>query len=82
MAKFRKKSVVIEATQFRAGEIAGEFDQFIIDGRMRLTEDGTLLIATLEGTMEAQPNDWIITGVNGEIYACKPDIFSKTYEAA
>jgi len=37
-------------------------------------------INTLEGTMTAQLNDWIIKGVNGEIYPCKPDIFEKTYE--
>ena len=38
-------------------------------------------IETLEGTMTASPGDWIITGVNGERYPCKPDIFAKTYEA-
>lgn len=37
-------------------------------------------IPTLEGTMRADPGDWIITGVNGERYPCKPDIFQKTYE--
>ncbi|WP_298736052.1 hypothetical protein [uncultured Subdoligranulum sp.] len=37
-------------------------------------------IETLEGTMHASPGDWIITGVNGEQYPCKPDIFEKTYE--
>ena len=37
-------------------------------------------IETLEGTMRASPGDWIITGVNGESYPCKPDIFEKTYE--
>lgn len=37
-------------------------------------------IVTLEGTMHASPGDWIITGVNGEKYPCKPDIFEKTYE--
>lgn len=40
-----------------------------------------LKINTLEGVMAASPNDWIITGVNGEQYPCKPDIFEKTYEA-
>jgi hypothetical protein len=39
-------------------------------------------IETLEGTMIARPGDWIITGVNGERYPCKPDIFEKTYELA
>lgn len=39
-----------------------------------------LYIETLEGTMHASIGDWIITGVNGEKYPCKPDIFEKTYE--
>lgn len=39
-----------------------------------------ILIRTLEGTMTANPGDWIIKGVNGEFYPCKPDIFEKTYE--
>jgi len=42
---------------------------------------GVFKILTLEGTMEALPGDWIIRGVNGEHYPCKPDIFTKTYEA-
>lgn len=37
-------------------------------------------IVTLEGTMRVNPGDWIIRGVNGELYPCKPDIFAKTYE--
>ena len=41
---------------------------------------GTLDIPTLEGTMTAQPGDWIIKGVQGELYPCKPDIFEATYE--
>lgn len=40
----------------------------------------TLAIETLEGIMTARPGDWIITGVLGEQYPCKPDIFEKTYE--
>jgi len=42
----------------------------------------SLLIPTLEGDMKAMPNDWIIKGVNGEFYPCKPDVFHKTYETA
>lgn len=41
---------------------------------------GLLLIATLEGVMQAKPGDWIIRGIEGEFYPCKPDIFEKTYE--
>lgn len=40
-----------------------------------------VVIETLEGNMKANPGDWIITGVNGERYPCKPDIFEKTYES-
>ena len=42
--------------------------------------DTPLTISTLEGDMHAQPGDWIITGVKGEQYPCKPDIFEKTYD--
>ena len=42
--------------------------------------DKEMIIHTLEGDMKASPGDWIITGVNGEQYPCKPDIFEKTYE--
>ena len=43
---------------------------------------GLLLIATMEGVMQAKPGDWIIQGVQGEFYPCKPDIFAATYEPA
>ena len=46
----------------------------------RPCEPGGEVIETLEGTMTASPGDWIIRGVNGETYPCKPDIFAKTYE--
>lgn len=81
MPKFRKKPVVIEAVQIRAGEQPYELAQAVIDGVVRYTEDGTVLIKTLEGVMSASPGDWIIKGVAGELYPCKPDIFEKTYEA-
>ena len=42
--------------------------------------DKEMVIHTLEGDMTAQAGDWIITGVNGEKYPCKPDIFEKSYE--
>jgi hypothetical protein len=44
--------------------------------------DVVVLIQTLEGEMRADPGDWIITGVKGETYPCKPDIFEATYETA
>ena len=45
------------------------------------TDSGDLYIKTLEGPLQAQPGDWIIQGVKGELYPCKPDIFAATYEA-
>ena len=50
----------------------------VIDYKDR--ENPVLKIETLEGTMEASEGDYIIKGVNGEFYPCKPDIFEKTYE--
>jgi hypothetical protein len=83
--KFRKKPVVIEAMQFNGLEDylkivdwAKSFDESIADGFGYTTP--IMLIPTLEGTMSASPGDWIIRGVNGEFYPCKPDIFEKTYD--
>lgn len=80
MPKFRKKPVVIDAVQFRAGEQPSEFAEDVVAGRIRYPEDGTMLINTLEGSMIARPGDWIIRGVKGELYPCKDDIFRATYE--
>ena len=81
MAKFRKKPIVIEAVQFWYGnpEIAGiTYPPTSSDGR---TYIGDAYVETLEGKMFISNGDWIITGVNGEKYPCKPDIFEKSYEA-
>lgn len=84
--KFRKKPVVIEAVQYTR-ETVNEVHQFIHgDNATPITgsDDGiTLLpylIKTLEGEMMAQEGDYIIKGVQGEFYPCKPDIFEQTYE--
>jgi hypothetical protein len=85
MAKFRKKPVVIEAVQWD-----GKFTTLepIMDGVRGTTvlgqsfTDDALEIETLEGTMRAEIGDWIIRGVKGELYPCKPDIFAATYEPA
>jgi len=91
MAKYRKKPVVIEAVQntaeFRKGEKTGSVPSWIVAHlaaeviRPHPTVETALSIGTLEGTMRADDNDWIIQGVNGEVYPCKPDIFAATYEA-
>ena len=91
--KFRKKPVVIEATQwFKAGDHpAVENCWFDIDGAVRWAPGDPLetnvygcqsrpAIQTLEGWHMVTPGDWIITGVKGEYYPCKPDIFEATYE--
>lgn len=81
MTKFRKKPVVIDAWLIKGGESDGELAQAVVDGKLKYNEDGSVLIDTLEGTMQGFVGDWIIRGINGELYPCKPDIFAKTYES-
>jgi hypothetical protein len=74
--KFRKKPVVIEATQwFKHGDHA---EVVPFPSKHELAGKGW--VRTLEGDMTVTPGDWIITGVKGEHYPCKPDIFEATYE--
>jgi hypothetical protein len=80
MTIFRKKPVIVQAFKYESGEIDNRLSPEICSGKIRQCEDGTLLIDTLEGTMIAFPGDWIIRGVKGEIYPCKPDIFAQTYD--
>ena len=75
--KYRKKPVIIEAIQW-TGKNLSEIDNFM--GGLVENKGTTLVIYTLEGDMEASIGDYIIKGVNGEFYPCKPDIFDKTYE--
>ena len=79
--KFRKKPVVIEAVQFTDKNKDQVFN-WVDCNRYPEFIDGIpcLKIETLEGDMIASFNDWIIKGVQGEFYPCKPDIFEKTYE--
>jgi hypothetical protein len=86
MPSFVKKPVVIDAHQW-IGTASGAtpiIDWILLhDGTARYHEDGPYLaIDTLEGTMRADPGDWIIKGVKGEFYPCKSDIFEATYEPA
>ncbi len=91
MSKFRKKPVVIEAVQFTRASVlratpwlARAIDQaqlFPEPGSARFAADADALeIATLEGIHRANLGDWIIRGIKGELYPCKPDIFAATYE--
>lgn len=86
MPNFRKKPVVIEAVQFK-GDNHREVLEFAYP---YMSEDGLVaaetmqlpvVIETLEGDMMASEGDWIIKGVKGEFYHCKPDVFEATYDA-
>jgi len=83
--KYRKKPVVIEAQQFTF-EAKNQVYSWATSKQMNVqpsvdhTGNPVLRIPTLEGEMTAPLNDFIICGVNGELYPCKPDIFEKTYE--
>lgn len=82
--KYRKKPVEVDAVQLTdeadfvaiAEWCGGQLGHGVYDGRF----DTLIFLVTLEGTMAADPGDWIIRGVKGEFYACKPDIFAMTYE--
>lgn len=92
---FRKKPVVIEAILYTGENLMEvldftgrhpKWDEWFkswdeYEARVR-ADDGVFKILTLEGTMEATPGDWIIRGVKGEHYPCKPEIFAATYEPA
>ena len=81
MKKFRKKPVVIEAEQFVVWDL-NKIPPFVtIQGvTFPVTKDARIMIPTLEGQHIASNLDWIIKGVNGELYPCKPDICDKTYD--
>lgn len=94
MAKYRKKPVVIEAFQWTGGPDQTEDPIWAIeairDGRIVFegkSETFCLVVRTLEDGRDwkakhvASPGDWIIRGIKGELYPCKPDIFKATYEA-
>lgn len=88
--KFVKKPVVIEALQWdgtrvSADNISKAFPELITykfiydEDYTPFTTPYSWLIYTLEGTITAKPNDWIIKGIKGEFYPCKPDIFEQSY---
>ena len=86
--KYRKKPVIVEAMQLRWdtwSEICdfvgvGKLTDGKPEGELIQGEKISLNIPTLEGLMVANENDWIIKGVKGELYPCKPDIFKETYD--
>ncbi|GGO59063.1 hypothetical protein GCM10010910_01110 [Microbacterium nanhaiense] len=91
MPKFRKRPAEVEAKQFSgvldlidvyalADWCGGDFKHDTHPGQEMKTYYWSIEIPTLEGVMRATPGDWIIRGVQGEFYPCKPDIFEQTYE--
>lgn len=82
MAKYRKKPVTIEAELFTEENKNRAFNFITCNCAPSRNENGDaeIKIQTLEGVMTASLGDWIIKGVNGEFYPCKPDIFQKTYD--
>ena len=80
--KFRKKPVIIEASQIRAEwfDWTEEPPEDVVPGVVLNPVKRHVEIQTLEGVMIGNIGDWIIRGVQGELYPCKPDIFQATYE--
>ena len=76
IARYRKKPVEVEAVQW-TGENWQEIKDF---AGSDVSFDGRLYVFTLEGTLKVDIGDYIIKGVKGEFYPCKPDVFEKTYE--
>lgn len=78
---FRKIPVTIDAMQLTDESSVMDIVNWINDPNIGYqTSPPTIWINTLEGTMEANSGDWIIRGVEGEFYPCKPEIFNKTYQ--
>lgn len=77
--KYRKKPVVIEAWR---NDDESVFPEWLDSAELGREPGGVILIPTLEGVMRADLGDYIIKGVKGELYPCKPDIFELTYEVA
>lgn len=88
MAFYRTKPVVKEAVQWSG--LTGDRQNLVqwaefgrpvnVAPRLRFNDDGTVTIKTLEGDHLALPGDWIVRGLQGELYPCKNEIFNKTYE--
>ena len=81
MGLYRKRPVVIDAIQFKDCK-EGLVAVMRFCPNIQLVGASHIRIPTLEGWMTASPGDWIIKGVKGEFYPCKPDIFEQTYEPA
>lgn len=77
--RYKTKPCEIEAVQW-TGQNIKEIMQFTTDKDNIHIKDSELLVSTLEGDMKASVGDYIIKGLRGEYYPCKPDVFCKKYE--
>ncbi len=84
MAKYRKKPIVIEAMQYTGSNLSEVLDFINAHSKTNRSHyiggEGRLCVKTPEGNMRASFDDWVIIGIGGEVYPCKPDIFKATYE--
>ena len=79
--KYRKRPVVIEAMRWDGTHAGVAALEAWSEGAVHLAETGVVVVDTLEGFMVPVADDFIIKGVAGEFYPCKPDIFEQSYEA-
>lgn len=86
MPTFKKKPKVVDAVRYLGcGNVENHATpewlfEALESGTVKVGEDGSMIIETLEGQMTVSDGDWIIRGLKGELYPCKPDIFAETYE--
>ena len=87
MTKYRKKPVIIDAVKFKGSSThIAQIEEWMnggnipVDGGIHTRDIRSFTIPTLEGDHTASPGDYIIKGVKGEFYPCKPDIFEMTYD--
>jgi hypothetical protein len=78
--KYRKKPIEVEAFRWNGTAESHNWLREWTNGKVNLVTEGRLQVLTLEGAIYASVGDWIIKGIQGEFYPCKPDIFKKTYE--
>lgn len=77
--RYRKRPVVVEAMRYD-GENYEDIRQFALGNVRKYSRKATLVVCTIEGAVGVDPPVWIVKGVKGEFYPCKPDIFEATYE--
>ena len=82
MAKYMKRPVVIDAVQYTGTPLSATAISKFVGKSCTIKDNNEMYIETLEGTMHVSVGDYVIRGVHGEFYPCKPDIFHETYISA